>query len=415
MGCLFRKLATFLVFFSFILSPLRAICEEQPKKGAPSDTQSKAISLFTFNQILRQVDNYYVDEVNVEKLLFVAVQAMFKELDMHSAYLDHSQLENIFGLANGQYSGLGIEVEQREEGIFITETLKRSPAEAAGLLTGDKIIKIDEHDITGKNVDEVAYIARGQSGEKVLITVQRKNIPSPMEYMITRAVIDIESIEAKLLPNDIAYTKIHSFQKQTAQELKVAIQALMKQNPKLVGLILDLRDNPGGILDSAVEVTDLFLNEGTIVSTRGRFFHANNEYVATTGDMMNGRPIVVLINEGSASAAEIVAGALQSHRRATIAGSNSYGKGSVQSLIPLSEGNTAIKLTTAIYYTPDGVSIDGEGISPDITLAKEDIPSLQYADLLQTASENPNIQRQDTMLLYAERLLIQPVNDKRQD
>lgn len=339
--------------------------------GSPIRPQNSAVTARTLHQILRQIDTYYVDKVNVNALLEKAIKEVFKELDPHSTYLNEDDLSALFDLANGQYNGLGIEVEVRNQHLVILDTIKDSPAEIAGLLAGDIVLSINETVVADKSLEQVSKLIKS-SGQKTLLTVSRDFYDKPLEFIIEKADILVESVTGELLDNHIGYIKIHSFQSNTTEDLEKQIARLKAlANHSLKGLLLDLRDNPGGVLESAVGVSDLFLNDGTIVTTRGRFNDANRKFNATNGDILNGSPLSILINRGSASASEIVAGALKENNRATIVGEQSYGKGSVQSLIPLGDGNTAIKLTTALYYTPDGLSINGIGITPDVAIQQQ--------------------------------------------
>lgn len=327
----------------------------------------------TLNQILRQIDSYYVDEVNVNALLENAIKEVFKQLDPHSTYLNEQDLNTLFEMANGQYDGLGVEVELRHELLVILDTIKNSPAEIAGIQKGDIIQSINGITIKGKTLEQVSKLIK-DSTEKTELMINRDTYVEPIAFTLEKAKIEVESVSHKLLNNNIGYLKIYSFQSSTTTDMVKAIEDLEKVSHNNVkGLIIDLRDNPGGVLDSAVGVSDLFLNTGTIVTTRGRFSDANHNFVATPGDVMADKPIYVLINKGSASASEIVAGALKENDRATIVGMQSFGKGSVQSLIPLGNGSTAIKLTTALYFTPDGLSINGIGITPDVEIPQQQV------------------------------------------
>ncbi len=377
--------------FSFNLNAIETLIKDTASHGADT-TQSTAIAdesatkaqpsvvtARTLHQILRQIDTYYVDKVNVDVLLEKAIKEVFKQLDPHSSYLNEQDLNALFDLANGQYNGLGIEVEVRNQRLVVLATIKNSPAEMAGLLAGDIIESIDGVNVADKTLEEVSKVIK-QSKQNTRLSVIRDYYDNPLEFTLEKADISVESVTGKLLDNDIAYIKIFSFQSNTTEELVAQIQSLKElAHNSLNGLLLDLRDNPGGVLESAVGVSDLFLNKGIIVTTRGRFNDANRNFYATPGDILPQRPVTILINEGSASASEIVAGALKENNRATVVGVQSYGKGSVQSLIPLGEGNTAIKLTTALYYTPDGLSINGIGITPDVEVLQQETPNLDSA------------------------------------
>ena len=343
-------------------------------RAVTEHTQSESyITPRTLNQIMRQIDSYYVDDVNVNTLLENAIKEVFRQLDPHSTYLNEQDLNKLFEVANGQYDGLGVEVELRNDMLVILATIKNSPAEMAGLMMGDIILSINDTDIKGLPLEQVSRLIK-RSPQNTKITVRRDYYQDPIEFNVEKGKIEVESVASNMLKNDIGYLKIYSFQATTVNDIKRAIKHLKGLAIKDINaLIIDLRDNPGGILDSAVGVSDLFLDQGTIVTTRGRFSDANHDFSATPGDILADKPIYVMINRGSASASEIVAGALKENHRATIVGMTSFGKGSVQSLIPLGNGSTAIKLTTALYYTPDGLSINGTGITPDIEIPQQQV------------------------------------------
>lgn len=375
---------TLLIIFGLFSNTLQANQNTKQATKAPhvSKTVDSTITPRTLNQILRQIDSYYVDEVNVNVLLENAIKEVFKQLDPHSTYLNERDLNTLFEMANGQYDGLGIEVELRNDLLVILETIKNSPAEMAGLQKGDIIDSINGIKVKGKTLEKVSELIK-QSKQKTHLVVRRDYYDKALEFALEKAKIEVESVTHKLLHNDIGYLKVYSFQSNTTDDIVKSVDYLKKlTDNKLKGLIIDLRDNPGGILDSAVSVSDLFLNKGTIVTTRGRFNDANQNFLATPGDLLPGKPIYVLINKGSASASEIVAGALKENDRATIVGMQSFGKGSVQSLIPLGNGHTAIKLTTALYFTPDGLSINGIGITPDVEIPQQQVNAASQSPIM---------------------------------
>ena len=375
---------TLLVVFGLCSYNLQANqnTQQTTKKPHQSKSGDSSITPRTLNQILRQIDSYYVDEVNVNVLLENAIKEVFKQLDPHSTYLNERDLNTLFEMANGQYDGLGIEVELRNDLLVILETIKNSPAEMAGLQKGDIIDSINGVDVKGKTLEQVSKLIK-QSKQKTQLVVKRDYYDKALEFSLEKAKIEVESVTHKLLHNDIGYVKIYTFQSNTTDDIVKSVDYLKKlTDNQLKGLIIDLRDNPGGVLDSAVGVSDLFLNKGTIVTTRGRFNDANQNFLATPGDLLSSKPIYVLINKGSASASEIVAGALKENDRATIVGMQSFGKGSVQSLIPLGNGNTAIKLTTALYFTPDGLSINGIGITPDVEIPQQQVNETSQSPIM---------------------------------
>ena len=379
---------------------------------APGQNRSN-ITPRTISQIMRQIDSYYVDEVNVDGLLENAIKEVFKQLDPHSTYLNEHELNALFEMANGQYDGLGIEVELRNGVLVILTTLKNSPAEMAGLSKGDVVESINGIDIHGLSLEKVSLLIK-DSTQKTQLKIKRDDYQEPLEFTIEKGKIDVESVSQDLLANDIGYVKIYTFQASTTADIESAVSKLQtRTDNNLKGLIIDLRDNPGGVLDSAVGVSDLFLNQGTIVTTRGRFNDANHNFTATPGDMMDNKPIYVLINRGSASASEIVAGALKENHRATIVGMPSFGKGSVQSLIPLGNGNTAIKLTTALYFTPDGLSINGIGIKPDVEIPQQQLDSGAQSPIMgldnQWGISGKMLANRDFQLAEAQKLVLEQI------
>lgn len=346
------------------------------------------------NEVLANIQHFYVDDINASALNYHAIESMMKQLDPYSSFLSKDDLEQLFNHANGRYTGLGIEVELREGHIVIVASLDNSPARLAGLQGGDVLLSINGSDVSQKPIKEVSKLIQQAPDSTVAITVARKGYDSPLKFDVERQKIALNSVKSSVDLKGFAYLRILSFNTKTPEEVANAIMKLTDQSgmSHLSGLLIDLRDNPGGVLDSAIAISDLFLEHGTIVSTKGRFSEANQEYHAKAGDMLEGAPIVVLINSGSASAAEILAGALKDNGRATLVGTRSYGKGSVQSLIPLGDGQTALKLTTAKYYTPSGTSIDGIGISPDIAIEQPkftDEDKLALAKLSQGRESDP--------------------------
>ena len=289
----------------------------------------------------------------------------------------------------GEFGGLGMEVGMEDGFVKVISPIDDTPAQEAGIQSGDLIIKLGKEPVKGKTLSEAVKIMRGKPGTKLTLTIVRKGEDAPIKVEITRAVIKVKSLKQRLLKDNVGYARISQFQVRTGPDLVKAIAKLEKENGKpLEGLVLDLRNNPGGVLNAAVQVSDAFLNEGLIVYTEGRIKNSKMRFEAEKGDVMNGKPIVVLINEGSASASEIVAGALQDQKRAIIAGRTSFGKGSVQTLLQLNNG-AAIKVTTARYYTPSGRSIQAEGIKPDLEIElvkvekveKENLTNVKESDL----------------------------------
>ncbi|ATC95831.1 S41 family peptidase [Pseudoalteromonas tunicata] len=341
--------------------------------------------------ILEHIQAFYVDEIDPKKLNHTAIDSLIKQLDPHSDYLDPEELEDLFNIANGQYTGLGIEVEQRDEHIIIVSALPNSPASHAGIKKGDILLKVNNETVINEPIKKVAALISKSKTPQIKLAIARSGYSDALQFTLEREKIAIESVSGQLNEHGYASIRISNFNNHTLHDLARLLAQLANENGQnLKGLLIDLRDNPGGVLGSAVDISDLFLQHGTIVTTKGRFYDANHKYLAKTGDVLNGAPIVVLINKGSASAAEILAGALKDNQRAIVVGTRSYGKGSVQSLIPLGDGHTALKLTTAKYYTPSGQSIDGIGIVPDIAIEQSKLPSEDGQTLLKMSSGNNN-------------------------
>lgn len=347
-------------------------------------------SVRTLSEVFDKIKQNYVEEVDDKTLLNDAISGMVSGLDPHSSYLDEKSFEELRVGTTGEFGGLGIVVGMEDGFVKVVSPIDDTPAQRAGVKAGDLIIRLDDKPVKGMGLDEAVKIMRGKPGTDITLTIVRKGEDKPLKITITRDRIRVKSVKHKLLEPGYAYVRISQFQERTGKDLRKAISEMKKKSGgKLKGLVLDLRNNPGGLLDSAVSVSDAFLNKGVIVSIKGRTEDSKISQSATPGDIMNGAPIVVLVNEGSASASEIVAGALQDHRRAVIMGEQTFGKGSVQTVIPI--GNkTALKLTTARYYTPSGNSIQAKGITPDIDLddvqvarkEQDDFKALSEADLV---------------------------------
>ena len=322
--------------------------------------------LRTFTQVFDQIRSAYVEEVDDPTLLKNAIIGMLTQLDPHSAYLDKTSFEELQTSTSGEFGGLGIEVGMEDGFVKVISPIDDTPAQRAGIKAGDIIVKIDGTPMKGSTLDAAVEKMRGTKGSPITLTIVRDGLEKPIDIKLIRDMIKVVSVRAEIMEAGFVYARIAQFQVNTADDLKKALEKLQTENKaNLNGVVLDLRNNPGGVLQASVDVADLFLEKGVIVSTKGRVLNSNLEYEATAGDMLHRAPMVVLINEGSASASEIVAGALQDQKRAIVMGTQSFGKGSVQTVIPLSE-DRAIKLTTARYYTPSGRSIQAEGIVPDI-------------------------------------------------
>ena len=333
-----------------------------------------------FGQIFDKVRSEYVEEVTDQELIEKAIDGMLTGLDPHSGYMNEEVWEEMQMDTQGKFGGLGIEITMEEGFVKVISPIEDSPAFEAGILAGDFIIQIDDTPVFGLTLNEAVELMRGEKGEPITITISREGT-EPFEVNIIRDIIKIQSVKHEVYDN-VGYLRITSFTEQTEDGLIKSINKIQNENKKIKGFVLDLRSNPGGLLTQAVKVTDIFLKRGEIVSTRGRDTKDIRRYRAKNKDLTNGKPIVVLINGGSASASEIVAGALQDHRRAIIVGTQSFGKGSVQTIIPFQrskEGNiSGIRLTTARYYTPSGESIQGKGINPDIIVEQGEFESYEF-------------------------------------
>ena len=333
-----------------------------------------------FGQIFDKVRSEYVEEVTDQELIEKAIDGMLTGLDPHSGYMNEEVWEEMQMDTQGKFGGLGIEITMEEGFVKVISPIEDSPAFEAGILAGDFIIQIDDTPVFGLTLNEAVELMRGEKGEPITITISREGT-EPFEVNIIRDIIKIQSVKHEVYDN-IGYLRITSFTEQTEDGLIKSINKIQNEHKKIKGFVLDLRSNPGGLLTQAVKVTDIFLKRGEIVSTRGRDTKDIRRYRAKNKDLTNGKPIVVLINGGSASASEIVAGALQDHRRAIIVGTQSFGKGSVQTIIPFQrskDGNVSgIRLTTARYYTPSGESIQGKGINPDIIVEQGEFESYEF-------------------------------------
>jgi len=330
-----------------------------------------------FVEVFERVSHDYVDEVDDKKLLEGAISGMLSSLDPHSAYLPPKDYKEMEEHTTGQFGGLGMEVGMEDGFVKVISPIDDTPAQAAGIKAGDLIIKLSDEPVKGKTLGEAVKIMRGKPGTDLELTIIRKGEDAPLHIKVTRAIIKVKSVKQRMLKDGVGYLRISQFQIRTGSDLKKAMKKLEEEyGEPLKGLVLDLRNNPGGVLQAAIQVSDAFLNNGLIVYTEGRIKNSQMRFESEAGDLMKGKPIVVLINEGSASASEIVAGALQDQKRALIAGRTSFGKGSVQTLLQLNNG-AAIKVTTARYYTPSGRSIQAEGIVPDVEIALVKLEKLE--------------------------------------
>ncbi|MDB5570680.1 MAG: carboxyl-terminal protease [Hyphomicrobiales bacterium] len=343
-----------------------------PAVAAASDTYR---SLNLFGDVFEKVRSDYVEKPSEQKLVESAINGMLAGLDPHSSYMDPKSFRDMQVQTRGEFGGLGIEVTQEEGMVKVVTPIDETPASRAGILSGDVITAIDDESTQGLSLNQAVDKMRGAIGTSVKLTVVRGTAKETKDFKITRDRIQIRAVRSRMEGEDIGYIRVTQFNEQTFEGLKTAIAKFQSEIPadKFKGYIVDLRNNPGGLLDQSIAVSNAFLERGEIVSTRGRNADETQRYNARPGDLSKGKPVVVLINGGSASASEIVAGALQDHKRATIIGTRSFGKGSVQTIIPLGQNNGALRLTTARYYTPSGRSIQAKGIDPDIQIL-QDVP-----------------------------------------
>ena len=317
-----------------------------------------------FGEVLEKINKEYVDEVDQSKSMDAAINGLLQSLDPYSAYMTPESFEGMQTETSGEFGGLGIEVGMEAGVIKVISPIDNTPASKAGLKAGDYIVKINNVQVQGKSLMEAVDLMRGPVGSSIEITVRRRGVKKALIFNITREIIEVQSVKSELIENNIGYIRLTSFNENSSEQIKDKVNKLNK-NKNLKGYILDLRNNPGGLLSQAIRISDFFLENGEIVSTKSRKVSENRKWFAKKGDITNGKTLIILINYGSASASEIVAGALKDHKRAIILGENSYGKGSVQSIIPL-KNRGAIRLTIAKYYLPSGKSISEVGVTPDI-------------------------------------------------
>ena len=349
-----RILIIFLIFFN-----LRSFAD---------DNQTIYDKIDVFSEVLEKINKEYVDEVNQSEAMDAAINGVLQSLDPYSSYMSPKMFESMQTETSGKFGGLGIEVGMEAGVVKVISPIDNSPAYRAGVKAGDYIVKINNIQVQGKSLTEAVDLMRGPIGSDIEITIRRIGEKKSFIFKIKREIIEIKSVKAKYVEDEIGYLRLTSFNENSSEQIKDKIKE-MNQNDSLKAYILDLRNNPGGLLSQAIKITDFFLNKGEIVSTKGRKSYENRKWFAKNGDITNGKALIVLINYGSASASEIVAGALKDHKRATIIGENSYGKGSVQSIIPL-KNNGAIRLTVSKYYLPSGDSISEIGVRPDIEIAE---------------------------------------------
>ena len=336
--------------------------------AANDDDIYKKIDLF--GEVLDKINKEYVEDINQSEVMDAAINGVLQSLDPYSAYMSPESFENMQTETSGEFGGLGIEVSMEAGVVKVISPIDGSPADEVGVKAGDYIVKINEHQVQGKTLTEAVDLMRGPVGSDIEITVRRKGVKKAIVFKITREIIKIQSVKSKKINDNIGYIRLTAFNENSSSQIKKKINEFTKDK-KIKGYILDLRNNPGGLLSQAIKISDFFLTNGEIVSTKSRKESENRRWFANKGDIINGKVLIVLINYGSASASEIVAGALKDNKRAILLGENTYGKGSVQSIIHL-KNNGAIRLTISKYYLPSGKSISEVGITPDIEVAESD-------------------------------------------
>ena len=364
-----KRIFTLIIFFILYFG----------KVSAQEETVYDKIDLF--GEVLDKINSEYVEDVDQSDTIDAAINGVLQSLDPYSSYMSPKNLEEMQTETKGEFGGLGIEVGMEAGVVKVISPLDNSPAEREGVKAGDYIVKINDTQVQGKTLNEAVELMRGPVGSTLEITVRRVGLRKSLVFNITREIIQVASVKSEVLDEKIGYIRLTSFNENSDDQIKKKIKEF-KKNKKIEGYILDLRNNPGGLLGQAIKISDFFLDDGEIVSTKGRKKNENQKWFAREGDIINGKALIVLINKGSASASEIVAGALKDHKRAVLVGEKSYGKGSVLSIIPL-KNRGAIRLTISKYYLPSGKSISEVGVTPDITVEEE-------SDDFRILSENDN-------------------------
>ena len=356
-------------YFSYILVVAAIILLNISSKVYSQNTDKLYEKIDLFSEVLEKIQDEYVDEIDQAEAMDSAINGLLQSLDPYSSYMNQKIFEESETETSGEFGGLGIEVTMEAGLVKVITPIDDTPASRAGVKAGDYITKINDEQVRGKTLMEAVNLMRGPVGTSIEITIRRKSLKKAKIFKITREIIEIKSVISKLVDNKVGYLRLRAFNQNSSDQLKKEISKIEK-NKKLVGYILDLRNNPGGLLTQAVEISDLFLNDGEIVSTKGRKNRENRKFFARKGDRIKGKPLIVLINNGSASASEIVAGALQDQKRAVLLGESTFGKGSVQSIIPL-KNKGALRLTISKYYLPSGKSISEVGVLPDIKIEEK--------------------------------------------
>ena len=381
-----------------ILPLATASAETEAKTTDPQATQEERLplrELRLFTQVFEQIRRGYVEEVADTELLENAIAGLLLELDPHSVYLNQTDYEQLQESATGEYGGLGLQVGSERGMIKVISPIDDSPAAKAGIEAGDFIVEVDGTPVRGMAVQKAIDKLRGEKGTSIELTVFREGEEGPLDITVIRDIIQVSSVRSRIIEPGYGYVRVSQFQVSSGDDFKDALISLKAKKPALKGLIIDLRNNPGGLVPASVEIADAVLDGGTVVYTEGRLPSANISFDAESGDLLQGTPIVVLINGGSASASEIVAGALQDHQRAAIIGTQSFGKGSVQTVIPLGDGR-AVKLTTARYFTPNGRSIQAEGIVPDIIVEPAEIRFYKKRKQVREADLDGHLEQADS-------------------
>ena len=352
-----------LILFAFI------ICLTSKQSFASNELYEK---IDLFGEVLEKIEKDYVDEVNQSDMMDSAINGVLQSLDPYSAYMSPELFKEMQTDTRGEFGGLGIEIGMESGLVKVISPIDNTPAAKAGIKAGDYIVKIGNDQVQGKSLMEAVKLMRGPVGTSIKLTIRRKNVKKALEFEITRKIIEVKSVDSEIKGKNknLGYIRLRSFNENSDKQF-LEIVKKFKKDPKIEGYIIDLRNNPGGLLVQAINITDFFLEDGEIVSTKGRKVSETRKFFAKKGDEINGKPLIVLINNGSASASEIFAGALKDHKRAIILGENSYGKGSVQSVIPLNNGG-GMRLTISKYYLPSGASISEVGVTPDIEIEEED-------------------------------------------
>ena len=356
-------------YFKYLLFVTILILLNFSVKGYSQNSDNLYEKIDLFSEVLETIQNEYVEEIDEVEAMDSAINGLLQSLDPYSFYMNAESFEESQSETSGEFGGLGIEVSMESGVVKVIAPIDDTPASRAGIKAGDYIVKINSEQVRGKTLMEAVNLMRGPVGSSIEITIRRENLKKAKVFTIIREIIEIKSVISKMVDNKVGYLRLRAFNQNSSNQLKKEISKIEK-NKKLVGYILDLRNNPGGLLTQAIEISDFFLNDGEIVSTRGREKKEDRKFFARNGDKIKGKPLIVLINSGSASASEIVAGALQDQKRAVLLGEATFGKGSVQSIIPL-KNRGALRLTISKYYLPSGKSISDVGVLPDIKIEEE--------------------------------------------